>query len=195
MSAGNEPNLERPPHRRPAEGRGPVTAGERFLVWVAEGFGVGRVPVGPGTFGSLGGLVWLALLLSSGSLVGFFSGLMFGLAVSVAVCGAAERITGRKDPGSVVLDEIVAVPICFVPWVLAELSQRGSMPPAEFFIGPRSWWLTLLLFALFRLFDIWKPWPIRPSQNLPGGWGVTVDDVLAALPVAGLSCFAVLHQA
>ena len=46
-----------------------------------------------------------------------------------------------------------------------------------------GWPLGLLAFAAFRLFDIWKPWPVGPSQNLPGGWGVTVDDVLAALYV------------
>ncbi len=177
--------------RPPEVPRQPGSAWSRFVVWIAEGFGVGRIPFGPGTFGSMAGLIWLALLVRTGSLAGFFIGLGLSLVVSVAVCGAAERITGRKDPGSVVLDEIVAVPICFVPWMLAEFSRLQAMPSAEYFFGPRTWWLTLLLFALFRLFDIWKPWPIRPSQNLPGGWGVTVDDVLAAVAVAALSLLAV----
>jgi phosphatidylglycerophosphatase A len=47
--------------------------------------------------------------------------------------------------------------------------------------------MTLGLVALFRVFDIWKPWPVRQSQCLPGGWGVTVDDLLAAVYVALLS--------
>jgi len=163
----------------------------RFIVWMAEGFGIGRIPYGPGTFGSLAGLIWLALLVQTGSLAGFFIGLGIGLACSVLICGAAERITGQKDPGSVVLDEIVAMPICFVPWLLSANTQLQAMPAPDYFFGPRTWWLTLLLFGLFRLFDIWKPWPIRPSQKLPGGWGVTIDDVLAAIAVAALSWFAV----
>ncbi len=169
----------------------PWSTSSRFVVWVAEGFGVGRIPFGPGTFGSMAGLIWLALLVRTGSLTGFFVGLGLSLVASVVVCGAAERITGRKDPGSVVLDEIVAVPICFIPWLFSEHARLQAMPPAEHFFGPRTWWLTLLLFGLFRLFDIWKPWPIRPSQDLPGGWGVTVDDVLAAIVVAALSLLAV----
>lgn len=168
-----------------------IRAWREFLVLFAEGFGVGRIPFGPGTFGSVAGVFWFFLLARTGSLTSFFLGTALGLAASVFVCGAAERITGRKDPGSVVLDEIVAVPVCFIPWLLSEHHRLHAMPPAEHFFGPRTWWLTLVLFGLFRLFDIWKPWPIRPSQNLPGGWGVTIDDLLAALAVAGLSLLAV----
>jgi phosphatidylglycerophosphatase A len=159
----------------------------RCIVWIAEGFGIGRVPFGPGTFGSLVGLVWLALLVRLGTLTGFCLGLAIGIALSVVLCDAAERITGRKDPGSVVLDEIVAVPICFLPWILVLHERLGTMPHPEFFLRGGHWWITAVLVALFRLFDIWKPWPIRPSQKLPGGWGVTVDDCLAAIPVAALS--------
>jgi phosphatidylglycerophosphatase A len=168
-------------------------AGNEFIIWIAEGFGVGRIPVGPGTFGSLAGLIWLALLIRLGHPAIFFVGLIAGLAISVVVCGAAERISGKKDPGSVVLDEIVAIPICFIPWFCSEYARLGAMPATDFFLRSRTWWLTLVLFALFRLFDIWKPWPIRPSQKLRGGWGVTADDVLAAVPVALLSLVA-LHR-
>ena len=52
--------------------------------------------------------------------------------------------------------------------------------------------MSLGLLVLFRVFDIWKPWPVRQSQRLPGGWGVTVDDVLAAAYVALISLFFVL---
>lgn len=165
---------------------------KEFIVWVAEGFGVGRIPYAPGTFGSLLGLLWFALLVRTGDPIAFFIGLAIGLACSVAACGAAERITGLKDPGSVVLDEIAAVPICFIPWLMTETLRLKSMPSPDAFFGARTWMLSLLLFGLFRLFDIWKPWPIRPSQNLPGGWGVTIDDVLAAIVVAALSLIAVL---
>ena len=164
----------------------------RFVIWLAEGFGVGRFPYGPGTIGSLLGLIWFACLVLTGSLPGFFVGLGAGLVVSVLVCGAAERICGRKDPESVVLDEITAVPICFVPWLLVVYGRLQEMPAPNVFFGSRTIWMSFILFGLFRLLDIWKPWPIRPSQKLPGGWGVTIDDVLAATIVAGLSCL-VLH--
>jgi phosphatidylglycerophosphatase A len=162
----------------------------RFFVWVAEGFGVGRFPYAPGTVGSFLGLIWFALLVLTGSLAGFVVGLTVGLVASVILCGVAERITGRKDPESVVLDEIAALPICFVPWLLMERSRLGQMPEANDFFDARTIWMSFLLFGLFRILDIWKPWPIRPSQKLPGGWGVTIDDVLAAAFVAGLSWLA-----
>jgi phosphatidylglycerophosphatase A len=157
---------------------------------VAEGFGIGRFPFGPGTLGSFLGLIWFAFLILFGSLPVFFIGLGLGLVLSVIVCGQAERITGKKDPGSVVLDEITALPICFVPWLLIEYSQGKEMPVPNYFFGPRTIWMSFILFGLFRLLDIWKPWPIRPSQRLPGGWGVTIDDVLAAIVVALLSWIA-----
>jgi phosphatidylglycerophosphatase A len=136
------------------------------------------------------GVLWFLLLVSVGSLTGFWIGLVAGLVLSVWTCGAAERWTGRKDPGSVVIDEIAAMPICFVPWLLLEQGRLGGMPPAMLFLGPQTWGMTLVLFALFRVFDIAKPWPIGASQSLPGGWGVTADDVLAAAAVAFLSLVA-----
>jgi phosphatidylglycerophosphatase A len=89
----------------------------------------------------------------------------------VPICAAAERFLGKRDPGSVVLDEIVVMPLVGLPavWVFPNLAIQPS------------WILPLAGFAVFRLFDIWKPGPIRSSQELPGGWGVVMDDVLAAL--------------
>jgi phosphatidylglycerophosphatase A len=60
------------------------------------------------------------------------------------------------------------------------------LPVPGYFVSRHHWFLSLGILALFRLFDIWKPWPVRQSQSLPGGWGVTVDDVLASLYVAAL---------
>jgi phosphatidylglycerophosphatase A len=162
----------------------------RFVIWLAEGFGVGRFPYAPGTIGSFLGLIWFALLVLPGSLTAFFVAMVAGLFASVLICGAAERLTGQKDPGSVVLDEITALPICFVPWLLIEYGRLAQMPAPDFFFGPRTIWMSFILFGLFRLLDIWKPWPIRPSQKLPGGWGVTIDDVLAAAFVALFSWIA-----
>jgi phosphatidylglycerophosphatase A len=73
---------------------------------------------------------------------------------------------GKKDPSCVVIDEIAAVPVALA--------------------GVGGWWI-VLGFCLFRLFDVWKPWPIRQSQELPGGWGIVVDDLLAAGAACGVT--------
>jgi len=157
-----------------------------LVVWIAQGFGVGRIPRAPGTFGSIVGLLWFALLLWPENFWFFLVGTIAGILVSVWVCGAAEKILNQTDPPSVVLDEIVAMPVCFAGWVGSFLIRNGSMPPPEYFFGSTQWLLTLGVFAAFRLFDIAKPWPVRQSQKLPGGWGVTIDDLLAAVYVNAL---------
>ena len=154
-----------------------------FILWIAQGFGVGRISFAPGTFGSLLGLLWFVVLLLPGNFWLYMVGTIAGIFLSVALCGAAEKILKRPDPASVVLDEIIAVPICFVVWAGQYLSRHGVMPAPEYFFSRDIWPLTLGVFAVFRLFDIAKPWPVRQSQRLPGGWGVTVYDVLAALCV------------
>ena len=89
------------------------------VLCLAQGLGVGRAPVAPGTVGSGLGVLWFLLLVGTGDLWIYLAGLALGLAVSVPVCGAAERLLGRTDPPSVVFDEIVVVPLCFLPWVLS----------------------------------------------------------------------------
>ncbi|MEK7677541.1 MAG: phosphatidylglycerophosphatase A [Verrucomicrobiota bacterium] len=154
-----------------------------FRLWLAQGFGVGRIPFAPGTAGSLAGLLWFFLLLAAGNVRFYLIGLAAGLALSVWICGQAEKILQRTDPASVVLDEIAALPICFASWILIRQCQGSDWPGAGFFLRPDTWYLTLGIFAAFRLFDVVKPWPVRQSQALPGGWGVTIDDVLAAVYV------------
>jgi len=126
---------------------------------------VGRVKRAPGTFGSLAGLLYFTV---------FFSPLSWWLVVllslpplylAVALCGEAEFRLGQRDPGMVVLDEFVVMPLCFLGW--------ETLPAAP-------WVVFLTGFALFRLFDVTKPLGISRLQNLPGGWGVVLDDVAAA---------------
>jgi phosphatidylglycerophosphatase A len=151
-----------------------------FVLWIAQGFGSGRIPVAPGTFGSLVGLLWFALLLLTPNLWCFLAGALAGLAASVWLGGVGERILGQKDPGSVVIDEIAAMPLCFIAWLAFVTEKTGSLPPPAYFFLNDLWPLTLGVFATFRFFDVVKPWPVRRSQSLPGGWGVTIDDALAA---------------
>ncbi len=169
-----------PPALRPRE---IVEKVKRSLIlWVAQGFGVGRAPLAPGTFGSLLGLAWFALLLVPGNPWLFVAAAVGSILLSVWVCGKAVKTLAQRDPASVVLDEIVAVPLCFAVWVCLYFHKLGAMPaPDVFFV--ENWPFTLGIFALFRSFDILKPWPARQSQRLPGGWGVVIDDVLAALYV------------
>ena len=152
-------------------------------LWIAQGFGVGRIPVAPGTFGSVVGVGWFALLLLTGHLWLFVVGSVVGIALSVWLCGVGEDLLRKRDPQSVVLDEITAMPVCFFAWVAMLAWKTGALPHAAAFFSARTWPLTLGVFALFRFFDVLKPWPVRQSQALIGGWGVTIDDVLAAIYV------------
>lgn len=156
-------------------------------VFVAQGLGIGRIPFAPGTFGSFLGLVWFAMLIATGNFWAYLAGCIEGVAFSIWLCDDAEKILGETDPGSVVLDEIIAIPFCFLPWVASLWMDSGAFPSVGYFFTGTALWQTLALVGLFRVFDIWKPWPIRQIQRLPGGWGVTVDDLLAAAYVAGIS--------
>ncbi|SRR5258708_6596107 len=154
------------------------TPDARFLLshpahFIALGFGSGLAPRAPGTFGTLAAiaLYWLLALVLSPLAIAFLAIPFFF--VGVWACGVTARDLGSQDPGCIVIDEIVA----FLP--LAALVTQF-----DFFDGasrPRSLWLQLIAFGLFRLFDIWKPFPIRELEaRVKGGMGVMIDDVAAA---------------
>ena len=139
----------------------------RFLLshpahFVALGFGSGLIPKAPGTFGTLAalGLYWLLALVLPPLAIAFIAIPLFFLGI-----WAAERTArdlGVQDHGSIVIDEIAA----FLP--LAALASASLV-------------LQAVAFVLFRLFDIWKPPPIRLlEQRLKGGFGVMFDDLIAA---------------
>jgi phosphatidylglycerophosphatase A len=152
-------------------------------LWLAQGFGIGRIPFAPGTFGSVVGLGWFALLLCTGSWIPFVIGAVVGLVLSVWLCGEGERLLKKKDPGSVVMDEIAAIPWCFVVAVALAVSRQQHWPGPGYFFSRNGAIQTGGIFVLFRIFDIAKPWPVRQSQVLHGGLGITVDDFLAAVYV------------
>jgi len=87
------------------------------------------------------------------------------------------------------------MPCCFIVWMMAAPYPMSS-PDRNHRLGPTFFWqhglATVIIFGLFRLFDVWKPWPVRQSQILPGGWGVTVDDYLAAIYVNLVMCGALI---
>ena len=92
---------------------------------------------------------------------------------AVAFCGDAARRIGRTDPGEVILDEFVVMPLVFLGW------RTG------WFAGLPEWAALLAGFGLFRFYDILKPIGIARLQRWPGGWGIVVDDFAAALAACG----------
>lgn len=162
-----------------APGEPGSTASFNFTVWVARGFGVGNAPKAPGTFGTLLGFPLFALMIWPGELSTLIVGCIAATLVSVWFCGEAEKILKLRDPGSIVIDEIIAIPICYLGWA-AWLSAGHEAPLSVDYFFVEKWPTLIGIFALFRFFDIVKPWPVKGSQTLRGGWGVTIDDVLAA---------------
>jgi len=126
-----------------------------------------RLPA-PGTWGSVAGLLYFTVFFHPLGLVATLLLSALACYFAVALCGEAEFRLGRKDPGEVILDEFVVMPLCFLGWP----GLVGPLPP---------WAVFLTGLAVFRFFDILKPLGIRRLQDLPGGWGVVVDDVAAAL--------------
>ena len=98
--------------------------GDKAVLWLAQGFGVGRIPWAPGTFGSILGLGWVALTLAPRSPVVFILLNLAAIAVSVWSAGQAERILGKPDPGSVVID----FRIDDVDEAVARLERAGIRP-------------------------------------------------------------------
>jgi len=137
---------------------------------LAFGLGAGLAPKAPGTFGSLFGMAiaWWTLPL------GFDARIVVVIALIVSgvwICGESARRIGVHDHSGIVWDEIAGI---YLVLLVAPVSILG-------------WGLG---FGLFRLFDIWKPWPIRDlDHRLHGGLGIMLDDLVAALYAAVLLGF------
>lgn len=157
---------------------------DRLLLLLAQGFGSGRLKPGPGTWGSVVGILWLILLLCASNPLVWAAGTLMGLWLAVPVCGRAEVILGKHDPGSVVLDEIAAMPLVWLGPLLTPGGQLFASPVAPSAVAFAYWPELVGGFVAFRIFDIAKPGPIRRVQHLRGGAGVVADDVLAALAAA-----------
>jgi phosphatidylglycerophosphatase A len=146
----------------------------RFLLshpahFLALGFGSGLAPRAPGTFGTLAALAlyWLLALLLPPLAVAFIAIPLFFAGIWASEVTA--RDLGVTDHGAIVIDEIAA----FLPLAAFAALGQKSVPDTLFFQA--------VAFGLFRLFDIWKPFPIRQfERTLKGGLGVMFDDLVAA---------------
>ncbi len=132
---------------------------------LATVFGLGYVPLAPGTAASAVAAAAYALVLHRWPWP-FYAGLILVLFLGgSAVAARAAAELGRPDPGIVVVDEVC-----------------GQLVALAFL--PAGWLAVGVSFALFRFFDIIKPWPIRRLEYLPGGWGIMADDAAAGLAAA-----------
>ncbi|MCA8995717.1 MAG: phosphatidylglycerophosphatase A [Planctomycetaceae bacterium] len=139
-----------------------LTPWQRLLMFLATGLGLGWLPKAPGTWGSLLGPVLVYGLGTAGDpVLSTVAGIVCFL-IGVPICNVGIDVLRSKDPKQVVYDEIAA--FCWV-----------------YLVVPLNPWTAVAGFALFRAFDILKPWPIRRFELLPRGWGVMADDLIAGL--------------
>ncbi len=140
------------------------------VLLLAFGFGSGLAKKMPGTMGTVSAVpIYLAFIHTN---IWLYSILTIAVVISgIWICGDAANKLGEHDFGGIVWDEIAGllITLWFVPF---------------------SWFALLVGFILFRIFDILKPWPIKwADQKVSGGFGIMLDDVLAALLAAGVLHF------
>lgn len=128
---------------------------------VATGFGMGYLPIGPGSWGTFPGMLlcWFMQWLPPV----FYLGCIFILGCfSIPLATEIEKLLGKKDHSAIVIDEIIAFPLTM-------------------FLVPLSMGTLLVGFFLNRLMDTVKLWPCNRLEKLPGGWGIMLDDLMAAV--------------
>ncbi len=123
---------------------------------------VGYFPVAPGTAGSFAAIALYAIVRWAGSPMVYVLVTLLVLAAGIWAATRSEALLGGKDPGPVVIDEVLGmlITLAFLPF-----STAGVIAG----------------FVLFRVFDVIKPWPAGPMERLPGGWGVMLDDAMAGV--------------
>ena len=157
-----------------------------YLALAVATCGVGLIPLAPGTWGSAVGVGVYVLIRSATERAAAPAALRTTVAllvvIAVTLAGTwaatrAEKLLGKKDPGAVVVDEVSGqlITFLFVPW------DAGA-------------WALMLGFVLFRVFDIWKPYPVRRLERLESGLGVMADDVLAGAYAATVMSLATSIQ-
>jgi len=140
----------------------------KIVLVLSTWFGTGLLPIAPGTFGTLATVPLILVLDNLGTTYKVLS-LMIAIVVAVWASGRHQELLGQSDPGEIVIDEVA-----------------GFLLTMLFL--PCSWLAIGLGFIFFRLFDILKPYPIRQTERIRGGFGVVIDDL-----VAGLYAYAVVR--
>ncbi len=135
---------------------------KKLYMLIATCFGIGNLPLMPGTWASLAALPFFYVFSHHSTSFFIFTAMLF--IVGTKAADKAEALLNKKDPGCVVIDEFVGQLICFYGIGFTPLTAMAG-------------------FCLFRLFDILKPGFIRKSESLPGGLGVMVDDLLSGIVV------------
>jgi phosphatidylglycerophosphatase A len=152
----------------PSDGRAPRPALRALrdpVQFLALGFGSGLVPIAPGTAGSLVGLA-VAILVAQWGAWAVAATTAVVVVAGIWICGEGARRLGVHDHPAIVWDEIAGMMIAMLA-------------------APQGWGWAALAFALFRLFDIMKPWPIREIDHaMRGGAGIMLDDVMAGILAA-----------
>ena len=138
---------------------------------LATCFGIGWSPIAPGTLASLAALPF-AWLLALFGWQGIAAGALLATGVGIWACGVYARKHGVHDPAECVLDEVAGQWFTLIP---VAVEMRGG-----------DWRPYVMGFIFFRLFDIWKPWPVSAVEKMPGGFGIMMDDVLAGVIAAAL---------
>jgi phosphatidylglycerophosphatase A len=182
----------------------------RFALFVATAAGLGYLPKAPGTWGSLGGLLlavapwwaFFAINLVSDVHVDLTTtvdpvlSIQVLIAIATATVGLwaatrAAQFWRQKDPQRVVIDEVSGQHLTYLLGLAPALLSKADTHNPDFvgygflFVEKLLNWKYLLLgFILFRLFDIWKPFPARQAESLPGGWGIMTDDWVAGIYAA-----------
>lgn len=147
----------------------PSSAFKNPIHFLAIGLGSGAAPKAPGTWGTVAAAI-LYIPLASLSLPAYLAVIVVSSLVGVYLCGKTSEDWGVHDHGGIVWDEFVGFWITMIA-------------------VPFTWYWLLIGFALFRLFDIWKPWPIKYfDKQVHGGLGIMLDDI-----IAGLFSLTILH--
>jgi phosphatidylglycerophosphatase A len=129
---------------------------------IATWFGLGLLPIVPGTWASLLALPLAWVLRTGTGAAGFAVAIALTFGAGWWATGSFARVRGVPDPGEAVVDEVVG------QWLVLLAAP----------VNPLAW---IAGFLLFRLFDIWKPWPVRwADRHVKGGLGIMLDDILAA---------------
>ena len=173
----------------------------RFAYLIGTSLGLGYLRPAPGTWGSLAGVALAAIFsvrndwsMPGGWLINTeMLRLFFFLLVSLGGVWAASRVarhSGKHDPQFVVIDEVSGQWLTLMLGNIHAFWNHSSVEHASYagahLTGavPSNWKYLLLGFILFRGFDIWKPFPVRQLESLPGGWGIMADDWGAAVYAA-----------